>query len=163
MPPGLAAVARLLRAACRRVNAPVVFLCFYFAARLSRRSRAACRVPCKRSFCLHKALLHTSVTSHEVHGVSTPLELDCLFNNLFRWTTVNTSKFRTTLLALRDGNSPIVDAFSCHEVLSGNLTKTGAGEMILNDTVNLTGTSASERTLKNMVNVMVTRAPSKWP
>ena len=29
MPPGLAAVARLLRAACRRVNAPVVFLCFY--------------------------------------------------------------------------------------------------------------------------------------
>ena len=49
MPPGLAAVARLLRAACRRVNAPVVFLCFYFAARLSRRSRAACRVPCKRS------------------------------------------------------------------------------------------------------------------
>ena len=50
MPPGLAAVARLLRAACRRVNAPVVFLCFYFAARLSRRSRAACRVPCKRSF-----------------------------------------------------------------------------------------------------------------
>ena len=50
LPPGLAAVARLLRAACRRVNAPVVFLCFYFAARLSRRSRAACRVPCKRSF-----------------------------------------------------------------------------------------------------------------
>ena len=50
MPPGLAAVAPLLRAACRRVNAPVVFLCFYFAARLSRRSRAACRVPCKRSF-----------------------------------------------------------------------------------------------------------------
>ena len=50
MLPGLAAVARLLRAACRRVNAPVVFLCFYFAARLSCRSRAACRVPCKRSF-----------------------------------------------------------------------------------------------------------------
>ena len=46
MPPGLAAVARLLRAACCRVNAPVVFLWFYFAARLSRRSRA----PCKRSF-----------------------------------------------------------------------------------------------------------------
>ena len=50
MPPGLAAVARLLRAACCRVNAPVVFLCFYFAAQLSCRSRAACRVPCKRSF-----------------------------------------------------------------------------------------------------------------
>ena len=49
MPPGLAAVARLLRAARRRVNAPVAFLCFIFAARLSRRSRAACRVPCKRS------------------------------------------------------------------------------------------------------------------
>ena len=30
LPPGLAAVARLLRSACRRVNAPVVFLCFYF-------------------------------------------------------------------------------------------------------------------------------------
>ena len=29
LPPGLAAVARLLRAACRHVNAPVVFLCFY--------------------------------------------------------------------------------------------------------------------------------------
>ena len=50
MPPGLAAVTRLLRAACRRVNAPVVFLCFYFAARLSHRSRAACRAPCKSSF-----------------------------------------------------------------------------------------------------------------
>ena len=49
MPPGLAAVARLLQAACRRLNAPVVFLCFYSAARLSRSSRAACRVPCKRS------------------------------------------------------------------------------------------------------------------
>ena len=36
MPPGLAAVARLLRAACRHVNVPVVFLCFYFAVRLSR-------------------------------------------------------------------------------------------------------------------------------
>ena len=30
MPPGLAAVARLLCAACRRVNVPVVFQCFYF-------------------------------------------------------------------------------------------------------------------------------------
>ena len=50
LPPGLTAVARLLRAACRRVNAPVVFLCFYFAARLSRRSHAACRFPCKGSF-----------------------------------------------------------------------------------------------------------------
>ena len=50
LPPGLTAVARLLGAACRHVNAPVVFLCFNFAARLSRRSRAACRVPCKRSF-----------------------------------------------------------------------------------------------------------------
>ena len=57
MPPGLAAVARLLRAACRRVNAPVVFLCFYFAARLSRRSRAACRVPCKRSFTIYECKL----------------------------------------------------------------------------------------------------------
>ena len=53
MPPGLAAVARLLRAACRRVNAPVVFLCFYFAARLSLRIRAACRVPCKCSLSQH--------------------------------------------------------------------------------------------------------------
>ena len=50
MPPGLAAVAGLLRAACRCVNAPVVFLCFYFAVRLSLRSRAAYRIPCKRSF-----------------------------------------------------------------------------------------------------------------
>ena len=50
MPPGLAAVARLLRAAYRRVNAAVVFLCFYFAVRLSCRSCAACRVPCKDSF-----------------------------------------------------------------------------------------------------------------
>ena len=50
LPSGLAAVARLLWAACRCANAPVVFLCFYFAARLSRRSRAACRVQCKRSF-----------------------------------------------------------------------------------------------------------------
>ena len=51
MPPRLAAVACLLPAVCRRANAPVVsILCFYFAARLSRRSRAACRVPCKRSF-----------------------------------------------------------------------------------------------------------------
>ena len=49
MPPGLAAVAHLLRAVCRHVNAPVVFLCFYFVAWLSRRSRAACRVSCKRS------------------------------------------------------------------------------------------------------------------
>ena len=49
MPPGLAAVECLLWAACCRVNAPVVFLCFYFVARLSRRSRAACRIPCKRS------------------------------------------------------------------------------------------------------------------
>ena len=49
MSPGLAAVAHLLRAACRRVNTPVVFLCFYFAARLSRRSCAACRVPFKCS------------------------------------------------------------------------------------------------------------------
>ena len=32
LPPGLAAVARLLRAACRCVNALVVLLCFYFAA-----------------------------------------------------------------------------------------------------------------------------------
>ena len=46
MPPGLAAVVPLLRAARRCVNAPVVFLCFYFAAWLS----AACRVRCKRSF-----------------------------------------------------------------------------------------------------------------
>ena len=50
IPPGLAAVAHLLRAACRRVNIPVVFLCFYCAARLSRHSRAACCVPCKHSF-----------------------------------------------------------------------------------------------------------------
>ena len=50
MPPGLAAVAHQLRAVCRRVNAPVVFLCFYFAAGLSCRIRAACRVPGKRSF-----------------------------------------------------------------------------------------------------------------
>ena len=50
LPPGLAADTHLLRAACRRVNAPVVFLCFYFVVRLSHRSRAACRVPCKRSF-----------------------------------------------------------------------------------------------------------------
>ena len=50
LPPGLAAVARLLRAACRSVNAPVVFLNFYFAARLWRRSRAACRIPYKRIF-----------------------------------------------------------------------------------------------------------------
>ena len=35
LPPGHTAVARLLPAACRRVNAPVLFLCFYFAARLS--------------------------------------------------------------------------------------------------------------------------------
>ena len=61
MPPGLAAVVRLLRAACRRVNAPVVFLCFYFAARLSRHSHAACRVPCKHSF---------TMTSDERHVVS---------------------------------------------------------------------------------------------
>ena len=47
LPPGLAAVTRLLRATWHRVNAPVVFLCFYFAARLSRHSRAACRVLCK--------------------------------------------------------------------------------------------------------------------
>ena len=53
LPPRLAAVARLLRAACRCVNAPVVLLCFYFAAQLSRRSRAACRVPCKRTLILH--------------------------------------------------------------------------------------------------------------
>ena len=53
MPPGLAAVAGLLRAACRRVNTPVVFLCFYFAAQLSRRSRAACRVACKCSFTMY--------------------------------------------------------------------------------------------------------------
>ena len=33
--PGLAAVAHLLRAACHSVNVPVVFLCFYIAARLS--------------------------------------------------------------------------------------------------------------------------------
>ena len=106
MPPGVAAVACLLRAACRHVNAqcsklsqqncqsccvesqiiniklkkslkkvpspppklsasgwrtgsnlehwnaPVVFLFFYFAAGLSRRSRAACCVPCKRSLSL---------------------------------------------------------------------------------------------------------------
>ena len=45
LPPGLAAVACLLWAACHRVNAPVLFLCFYFAVRLSRCSRAACRVP----------------------------------------------------------------------------------------------------------------------
>ena len=54
MPPGRAGVACLLRAACHRVNAPVVFLCFYFAARLMRRSRTACRVPCKRSL-THKS------------------------------------------------------------------------------------------------------------
>ena len=30
--PGLAAVVHLLHAACRRVNAPVVFLCFYFCS-----------------------------------------------------------------------------------------------------------------------------------
>ena len=30
LPPGLAAVAHLLHAACRHVNAPAVFLCFYF-------------------------------------------------------------------------------------------------------------------------------------
>ena len=50
LPPGLAAVARLLWAACRHVDAPVVFLFFYFAVRLSRRSRAAGHVPCKCSF-----------------------------------------------------------------------------------------------------------------
>ena len=37
LPPGLAAVT------------PVVFLCFYFASRLSHRSRAACGIPCKHS------------------------------------------------------------------------------------------------------------------
>ena len=47
LPPGLAAVARLLRAACRGVNAPVVFLCLLF---LRRGCHAACRVPCKCSF-----------------------------------------------------------------------------------------------------------------
>ena len=60
MPPGLAAVAGQLRAACRHVNPPVVFLCFYFELRLSRRSRAACRIPCKRSLkmipCAYKQL-----------------------------------------------------------------------------------------------------------
>ena len=52
LPPRLAAVVRLLRAACRDVNTPVVILCFYFAVRLSRRSRAACCIPCKRSLSL---------------------------------------------------------------------------------------------------------------
>ena len=54
LPPGLTAVARLLRTACRCVNAPVVFLCFYFAARLAHCSRATCHVPCKRSYSMHQ-------------------------------------------------------------------------------------------------------------
>ena len=38
------------RAGCEQhVAIIVIFLCFYFAERLSRRSHAACRVPCKRS------------------------------------------------------------------------------------------------------------------
>ena len=44
LPSGLAAVARLLRAACRRVNAPVVFLCFYFCgASVAPQSRCLSR------------------------------------------------------------------------------------------------------------------------
>ena len=44
MPPGLAAVARLLRAACRGVNAPVVFLCFYYCgAAVTQQSRCLSR------------------------------------------------------------------------------------------------------------------------
>ena len=69
LPPGLAAVVRLLRAACGRVNAPVAFLCFYFATQLSRRSRAACRVPCKRSLRL-KSSSHSPVAEMTVCGLT---------------------------------------------------------------------------------------------
>ena len=80
MPPGLAAVARLLRAACRRVNAPVVFLCFYFAARLSRRSRAACRVPCKRSLIPRDRVRHISEWIRPLFGSKAKLFL-CQFDH----------------------------------------------------------------------------------
>ena len=50
LPPGLTPVAHLLRAACCRVNAPVVFLWFYFAGRMSCCSRVACPVLGKHSF-----------------------------------------------------------------------------------------------------------------
>ena len=84
MPPGLAAVARLLRAACRRVNAPVVFLCFYFAARLSRRSRAACRVPCKRSL----TSVHLSVR------LSLCLSVDKVSWTFWQKTTIGSINFK---------------------------------------------------------------------
>ena len=75
---------------CWRVNAPVVFLCFYFVMRLSRRSR----VPCKRSF---------TVASH--HGVWNHQQLHHLFNSLSSLTTKKPPKL--CISDLLWGNLPI--------------------------------------------------------
>ena len=50
LPPGSQQLHVCCKQACRRVNAPVVILCFYLAALLSRHCPAACSVPCKCSF-----------------------------------------------------------------------------------------------------------------